>query len=94
MRELLEKQGYPYTAECGSMLNPEGSPGCPEDVSRRELVMQNSPSKTMEDCQFHANNLKFSNRQGQKIGEITQVLDPGVNESDECVVAYPAGEIP
>ena len=56
--------------------------------------MQNSPSKTKKDFQFHANNLKFTNRQSQKIGEITQVLDPGVDESDKCVVAYPADEIP
>ena len=55
--------------------------------------MQNPPSKTIEDCQFHANNLKFTNWRGQKIGEITQVLDPDVEESDESVVAYLADEI-
>ena len=67
------------------MLNPEGIPGCGdtlEDVAR-ELVMQNFPSKTIEDRRFHANDLKFTNRGSQKIGEITQVLDPGVDESDE-----------
>ena len=43
---------------------------------------------------MHANDLKFTNRQGQEIGEVTQVLDPGVDESEERVVAYPAGEVP
>ena len=67
------------------MSNPEEIPGygdMPKDVKKRELVMQNSPRKTMEDCQFHANNLKFTNQRGHKIGEVTQVLDPGVDESD------------
>ena len=52
VRELLKKQGYPSTAECGSLLNLEGISGCgdtPEDVATRELVRQNSPSETMED---------------------------------------------
>jgi hypothetical protein len=34
------------------MSNPEEIPGCgdmPEDVAKRELVMQNSPNETMED---------------------------------------------
>ena len=63
------------------MLNPEEIPkDTSEDVARRELVMQNSPSETMEDCQSHANDLKFTNRRGQNIGEVTQLLDPGVDE--------------
>ncbi len=73
------------------MLNPEGIPGCkdtPKNVARRELVMQNPPSKIIEDRQLHANNLKFTNWRGQKIGEIAQVLDPGVEESDKSVVAF------
>jgi hypothetical protein len=97
VREFLEKQGSSSPAECGLMLNPEGIPGCkdtPENVASRELVMQNPPSKTIEDCQLHANDLKFTNWRGQKIGEITQVLDPGVKESDESVVAYLADDIP
>ena len=52
VRELLEKQGYSSRAECGPMSNPEEIPGCgdmPEDVAKRELVMQNSPSEIMED---------------------------------------------
>ena len=56
--------------------------------------MQNSPSKIMTDRQLHASDLQFTNWQDQEIGEVTQVLDPGVDVSDECVVAYPAGEIP
>ena len=56
--------------------------------------MQKPPSKTIEDRQFHANNLKFTNWQGQKIGKVTQVLDPGVKESDKSVVAYLADDIP
>ncbi len=56
--------------------------------------MQNPPREITEDCQLHANNLKFTNWLGQKIGEITQVLDPGVKESDESVVAYLADDIP
>ena len=48
----------------------------------------------MEDRPFHANNLKITNPRGQKIGEVTQVLDPGVDESDKCSTVYPAGEIP
>ncbi len=79
------------------MLNPEGISGCkdtPENVARRELVMQNPPSKTIEDPRIHANNLKFTNGQGHKIGKITQVLDPGVDESNEDVVTYLADEIP
>ena len=40
------------------------------------------------------NNLKFTNRQSHKIGEITQVLDPVVDESEKWYVLYPAGEIP
>jgi hypothetical protein len=94
---VREKQGYSPTAECGSMLNPEGISGCedtPENVARRELVMQNPPSETIDDCQFHANNLNFTNWQCQRIGEVTQVLDPGVDVNDECSVVYPAGEIP
>ena len=83
--------------ECRSMLNLEGIPGCedtPEDVTIRELVMQNSPSKTMMDRQLNACDLQFTNWQDQEIGAVTQVLDPGVDESDECIAAYPAGEIP
>ena len=97
MRELFKKQGYPFTAECGSMLNTEGITGCedtPENVARRELVMQNPPSKTTEDCRFHANNIKCTNWRGQKSDEVTQMLDPGVGESDESVAAYLADEIP
>ncbi len=78
------------------MLNPGGLSGCkdtPENVAERELVMQNPPRETIEDCRFHADNLKFTNWQGQKIGEITQVLDPGVDESNECVVTYSADEV-
>ncbi len=56
--------------------------------------MQNPPSKTIEDFRFHADNLRFTNWQGQIIGEITQVLDPGVDESNKCVVTYTADEIP
>ena len=48
----------------------------------------------MTDRQLHASNLQFTNWKDQEIGEVTQVLDPGVDESDECIVAYPAGEIP
>ncbi len=94
---VRKKQGYSPTAECGLMLNPEGISGCkdtPENVAKRELVMQNPPSETIEDCQFHADNLKFINWRGQKIGEIIQLLDPGVDESNECVVTYTADEIP
>ena len=94
---VREKQGYSPTAECGSMLNPEGISGCedtPENVARRELVMQNPPSETIEDRRIHANDLKFTNGRGHKIGEITQVLDPGVDESNEGVVTYLADEIP
>ena len=79
------------------MLNLEGIPGCedtPNDVARRELVMQNSPSKTMTDCRLHVSDLQFTNWQDQEIGEVTKVLDPGVDVSVECVIAYPAGEIP
>jgi hypothetical protein len=79
------------------MLNPEGIPGCkdtPDNVAKRELVIQNPPRETIEDRQFHANNLKFTNWRGQKIGEVTQVLDPGGKESDENVVAYLADDIP
>jgi hypothetical protein len=97
VRELLEEQGYPSTAECGLMLYLEGIPVCkdtPEDVARRELVMQTSPRKTMTDCRLHASDLQFTNWKDQEIGEVTQVLDPGVDESDECVAAYPASEIP
>ena len=50
VRELLKKLGYPSASECGSMLNPEEIPGCPEDVARRELVVQDSPRKTIKDC--------------------------------------------
>ena len=95
MIELLKEEGYPSTADCGSMLNPEGIPGwkdTPEDVAIRELVMQNSPNKTIEDRRLHANDLKFTNRRGRRIGEVTQVLDPGVDESEGCSVIYPAGE--
>ena len=41
VRELLEEQGYPSTAECGLLLNLEGIPGCgdmPEDVRTREIT--------------------------------------------------------
>jgi hypothetical protein len=79
------------------MLNPEGISGCedtPENVAERELVMQNPPSETIEDRRFHADNLNFTNWQDQKIDEITQVLDPGVDESNDCVVTYTADEIP
>ena len=65
VREFLEEQEYPSTAECGLLLNPAGIPGCgdtPEDVARRELVMKNSLRETMEDCRFYANDLKFTNR--------------------------------
>ena len=48
----------------------------------------------MTDCCLHASNPHFTNRQGQKIGDITQVLDPGVDEIDKCFVTYPAGEFP
>ncbi len=56
--------------------------------------MQNPPRKTIEDCRLHADDPKFTNWQGQKIGEITQVLDPGVDESNNCVVTYTADQIP
>jgi len=55
--------------------------------------MQNPPRETIEDCQFHADDLKFTNWRDQKIGEVTQVLDPGVDESNECVVTYSADEV-
>ncbi len=73
------------------MLNPEGLSGCkdtPENVTERELV------ETIEDCQIHANDLNFTNGRGHKIGEIKQVLDPGVDESNEGVVTYLADDIP
>ena len=79
------------------MLNPERIPGCKDtsfNVARRELVIQNPPSETIEDRQFHANNLQFIDWRGQKIGEITQVLDPGLKESEKSVVAYLADDIP
>ena len=40
------------------------------------------------------NNLQFTNWRDQKIGEITQVLNPGVDESNKCVVTYTADVIP
>ena len=95
--KVREKQGCSPTAECGLMLNPEETSGCedtPENVAERELAMQNPPSETIENRHFYADDLKFTNWQGQKIGEITQVLDPGVDESYECVVTYTADEIP
>ena len=48
----------------------------------------------MTDCRLHVCNLQFTNRQGQDIGGITQVLDPGADEIDKCFVVYPAGELP
>ena len=48
----------------------------------------------MTDCCLHASNLQLTNQQGQEIGDITQVLDPGVEEIDKCSVLYPAGELP
>ena len=89
-----------HSGKCGSMLNPEGIPGCkdtPENVASRELVMQKPLSETIEDCQFHADNLKFTNWRGQKIGEIPGVkatADVNEDESNECVVTYSADEIP
>jgi len=81
--QVRVEQGYSPTAKCGLMLNPEGLSGCedtPENVTERELV------KTIEDRRFHADDLKFTNWRGQIIGEITQVLDPGVDESNNCAV--------
>jgi hypothetical protein len=52
VRELFKKQGYPFTAECGLILNLK-IPGCkdmPANVPRRELIMQNPPNETIEDC--------------------------------------------
>jgi hypothetical protein len=94
---VRKEQGYSPTAECGLMLSPEGISGCkdtPENVAERELVMQNPPSKTVEDCQFHADDPKFTTWRGQEMGEITQVQDPGVDEGNECVVSCTADEIP
>ena len=65
-----------------------------DDAAKQDAVKQYSPSETMENRQLHASDLQFTNWQGQEIGEVTQVLDPGVDESDTCVVTYPAGEIP
>ena len=66
----------------------------PDDVAKQDAVKQYSPSKTIDDCRCHASNLKFTNWRSQRIGEVTQVLDPGVDVSDECSVLYPAAEIP
>ena len=52
------------------------------------------PEKNMIDFQLHASNLQFTNWQDQEIGEVTQVLVPGVDESDKCIATYPADEIP
>ena len=43
----------------------------------KDAVKQYSPSKAMTEGCLHANNLQFTNRQGQENGDITQVLDPG-----------------
>ena len=57
MREVLKKQVYSSTEECGLIVNPEGIPGCevtpedvlgipgckatPEDVHKREITWCN-----------------------------------------------------
>jgi hypothetical protein len=95
--QVKEEQGYSPTAECGLMLRPEEISGCtdtPENVAERGLVVQNSPSETVEGCLFHADDLKFTTWRGQEMNEITQVQDPGVDESSECVATYTADEIP
>ena len=48
----------------------------------------------MTDFCRHANNLQFTNRRSREIGDITQVLDLGVDENDNYFVNYQAGEIP
>jgi hypothetical protein len=93
---VREEQGYSSTTECGLMLSPEGISGCtdtPENVAERELGMQNPPSATVEDCLFYADDLKFTTWRGQEMGEITQVHDPGVDESSK-IATYTADEIP
>ena len=48
----------------------------------------------MTDHCLHASDLQLTNWRGQEIGKVIQVLDPGVDVSDKCVVAYPADEVP
>ena len=66
----------------------------PDNVARRDTVNQYYARKTMTDCRLHASSLQFTNWRPQEIGDITQVLDPGVDEIDKCYVVYPAGELP
>ena len=94
---VREEQGYSPTAECGLMLNPEGISGCedtPENVAKRELVMRNPPSETIEDRRFHADDIKFTNWRGRKIDEIPGVEVTAVNVSKNSSVTYPIVEIP
>ena len=68
--QVREEQGYSPTAECGLMLSPEEISGCtdtPENVAERELVMQDPPSEIVEDCLFHADDLKFTTWRGQEM---------------------------
>jgi len=86
---MLNLEGIPGCKGTPEDVCKREVPGCkvtPEDVAKRESIMQNYPRKIMTNCCLHASDLQLTNWQGQENGDITQVLDPGVDEKDDYFV--------